>query len=116
MQFLIAFKIRDSHLCQREIRPEERRISDEEEYLVEREEEVEEQEMVSLAESESDGWERYAMPGPAGSVAETSRYLCLCDSRENVFYSRLESDLDSLTWRRAEYEASEVSETVLAST
>ena len=62
--------------------------------------------MESQAVAETEGWLSYEVPGPAVSLAETRQYLVLCDNRDNVFYSSLESS--SLTWRRTSYPASEV--------
>ena len=72
------------------------------------EREGEEREMESQARPETEGWESYEVPGPAVSLAETRHYLVLCDDRENVFYSSLAGAGTSLTWRRADYPASEV--------
>ena len=62
--------------------------------------------MESQAVVETEDWLSYEMPGPAVSLAETKQYLVVCDNRDNVFYSSLESP--SLTWRRTNYPASEV--------
>ena len=66
----------------------------------------EEREMESQAVAETEGWLSYEVPGPAVSLAETRQYLVLCNNRDNVFYSRLESS--RLSWRRTSYPASEV--------
>ena len=62
--------------------------------------------MESQALAETEGWLSYEVPGPAVSLAETRQYLVLCNNRDNVFYSRLESS--RLSWRRTSYPASEV--------
>ena len=64
--------------------------------------------MESRAVAETEDWLSYEMPGPAVSLAETREYLVVCDNRDNVFYSSLSSSSSCLTWRRADYPASEV--------
>ena len=68
----------------------------------------EEREMESWAVAETEDWLSYEMPGPAVSLVETREYLVVCDNRDNVFYSSLSSSSSCLTWRRADYPASEV--------
>ena len=70
---------------------------------------VEERVMESQGRAETDGWLSYEMPGPAVSVSETRDGLVICDNRDNVFTSSLSQTPGScLTWRRAQYQASDV--------